>query len=93
MYKSKNVFQRLVNKPKNKKNRVNSPDCKNFAPMINPISEEIDYNLNGQDNIPRWEKLYMLQNERDQANLMAKQVQPYYLTFYRCNTMNSNKQK
>ncbi|CAI2385003.1 unnamed protein product [Moneuplotes crassus] len=65
-----NVFARLGNLSKNsdKQHSENSscgyPNEHDFRPAINPISAEIDININ-QDDKPRWERLYQLNNERD----------------------------
>jgi hypothetical protein len=67
--KPKNVFNRLVNNSKsNKEENLSQPSkvltssCETFTPAINPISEIIDYKVNGESYEPRWEKLYLMQN-------------------------------
>ena len=57
-----NVFQRLIGNKntENRKVEKNVPEFQSeavFRPHINPISEEIDININMETNIPRWEKV------------------------------------
>lgn len=60
-----NVFQRLVcNKAKSENNLF--LEIENFKPVINPVSEEIDFNINMGSNRPRWERLYNLQDDKKQ---------------------------
>jgi hypothetical protein len=61
-HQPQNVFQRLLcNQKKELENNV-----QNFQPVINSVSQEIDYNINMGSNQPRWERLYSLQDERRQ---------------------------
>ena len=43
-------------------------------PIINAISEEIDFNING-DNQPRWKRLYDLHNEKARYDEKKKTIQ------------------
>ena len=60
---SNNVFQRLIGNKntfeglKSEKSGSEYGSEANFRPNINPISEEIDININLGSNQPRWEKV------------------------------------
>jgi len=63
---SNNVFQRLIGNKntfeglKSEKSGSEYGSEANFRPNINPISEEIDININLGSNQPRWEKVCLI---------------------------------
>lgn len=69
-----NVFQRLgsQSQPFQKEDQIFS-----FNPVINPVSEEIDYNISQGNSQPRWERLYMLQQERIHQQDLRRQEQEF----------------
>jgi hypothetical protein len=46
--------------------KIINNEAHDFKPLINPVSEEIDFNINMGSNRPRWERLYSLQDDKKQ---------------------------